>query len=312
MWVVEDKDGRTAMLPAKLLTQTQLRAVGSPLAWKILQLLAAKPGYPKELGRRLKMHEQKIYYHIRRLESAGLIKKVREEMRQGAMAKFYAAAEPAFALALKGLEPATKLFSMPQDYREYLEPFIRDGRFDAVIVIGNPEPHGPTTARAHDALYAIDLALFFGTFLSHVPASSIKFDTEVKEADLKRNLILIGGPGVNAITAKVNPKLPIRFARIALKHNYFTRFQSAVSGKTYSEENYAIIVKIKNPWDKTKSILVIAGRRYFGTKAAVLAMTQHFDKVCAGNSYNPKVHARVIDGVDMDSDGEIDAIEFLE
>lgn len=312
MWIVESKNGKTTMLSAKQLTQAQLGAVGSPLAWRILQLLAEKPSYPKELGRRLKMHEQKIYYHVRRLEAAGLIKKVREEMRQGAMAKFYAATEPAFAFALKELEPATKLFSIPQNYRDYLEPFIKSGRFDALIVIGNPEPHGPTTARAHDALYAIDLALFFGTFLNYVPASSIKLDTEVKESDLKRNLILIGGPGVNSVTAKVNPKLPIRFARVEYKHNYFTRFQSAISGKTYSEENYAIIVKIKNPWDKTKSILVVAGRRYFGTKAAVLAITHYFDKVCAGNSYNPKIQARVVDGIDMDSDGEIDTVEFLE
>lgn len=300
------------MLPAHVLTQSQIGAASSPLAWRILKLLAERPSYPKEIGRRLKVHEQKIYYHIRRLEAGGLVKKMRQEMMQGAMANFYTVSEPAFAFMLKDMEPAAKLFSVPQAYKDYLEPFITEGRFDALIIVGNPEPHGPTTARAHDFLYAADLALFFGTFLSQVPASSIKFDTDVKEADLKRNLILVGGPGVNSITGKVNSKLPIRFAQVAMKNNYFTRLQSTVSGKTYSQENYGIIVKTKNPWDKTKSIMVVAGRRYFGTKAAVLAIMQHFDKVCAGNSYNQKMHARVIDGVDMDSDGEIDTIEFLE
>lgn len=311
-WIVESDKGKTAMLPAKLLTPVQLKAATSPLAWKILQLLAQKPEYPKEIGKRLKMHEQKIYYHIRRLEAAGLIKELRKETRQGALAKFYTIAEPAFAMTLKELEPATKLFSVPQNYREYLEPFITEGRFNALIVIGSPEPHGPEKVKGHDGMYATDLALFFGTFLTYVPASSIKLDTEIREADLKRNLILIGGPAVNSVTAKVNPKLPIRFARVAYKNNYFTRFQSDVSGKTYSEESYAMIVKTKNPWDKTKSVLVIAGRRFFGTKAAVMAIMQQFDKVCAGNSYNPKIQARIVDGVDMDSDGEIDAIEFLE
>jgi DNA-binding PadR family transcriptional regulator len=312
MWLVEDNEGKPAMLPVQMLTPAQLGAASSPLAYRILKLLAEKPSFPKEMGRKLKVHEQKIYYHIRRLEAAGLVKKVREEMHKGAMAKFYTVTEPAFAFTLKELEPATKLFSMSQSHRDYLEPFVKDGHFDSLIVVGNPEPHGPTTARGHDFLYAADLALFLGTFLNHVPADSIKFDTDMREADLKRNLIIIGGPGVNSIMAKVNSKLPIRFAQVALKNNYFTRFQSSVSGKTYSKESYAIIVKVKNPWDKSKSVLVIAGRRYFGTKAAVLAIMQHFDKVCAGNSYNPKIQARVIDGVDMDNDGEIDTIEFLE
>ncbi|MEM7820769.1 MAG: helix-turn-helix domain-containing protein [Candidatus Aenigmatarchaeota archaeon] len=311
-WVIENKDGNNTMLPVKMLTPAQLKAVVSPLAWKILQLLVQKPDYPKGLGKRLKVHEQKIYYHIRRLEAAGLVKKLRTETKQGALANIYTIVEPAFAITLKELEPATKLFSMPQSYREYLEPFIKNGRLDALIVIGNPEPHGPDKAKGHDGLYATDLALFLGTFLNFVPSSSIKLDTDMREVDMKRNLILIGGPGVNAVTAKVNAKLPIHFVRVKYNHNYFTQLKSEVSGKTYSEESYAIICKTKNPWDKNKAILVIAGRRFFGTKAAVLAIMQHFDEVCKGNSYNPKVHARVIDGIDMDSDGEIDAVEFLE
>ena len=311
-WIIESENGKTSMLPAKLLTAAQLKAAASPTAWRILQLLAQKPDYPKELGKRMKMHEQKIYYHIRRLESAGLIKKLRTEAKQGAIANIYTITEPAFAIALKEMEPATKLFSMPQSYREYLEPFVKDGRFDALIVIGSPEPHGPEKVKGHDGLYATDLALFLGTFLNYVPAASVKMDTEVREADLKRNLILIGGPGVNAVTAKVNAKLPIRFVRVAYKNNYFTQFKSDVSGKTYSDESYAIITKTKNPWDKSKAMLVIAGRRFFGTRAAVLAFMQRFDELCKGISYNPKIHARVIDGIDMDSDGEIDAVEFLE
>lgn len=311
-WIIESNNGKTTMLPARLLTPGQLKAASSPTAWKIMQLLAEKPSYPKELGKRMKMHEQKIYYHIRHLESAGMIKKLRTETRQGALANIYSIAEPAFAIALKRLEPATKLFSIPQGQREYLEPFIQEGRFDAVIVIGSQEPHGPEKVKGHDGIYATDLALFLGTFLNYVPSSSIKMDTEIREKDLKRNLILIGGPGVNSITAKVNPKLPIRFVRVNYKNNYFTQLKSEISNKTYSDESYAIVCKTKNPFDRSKSILVIAGRRFFGTRAAVLAFMQKFDELCKGNSYNPKIHARVIDGIDMDSDGEIDAVEFLE
>ena len=34
------------------------------LSWKILTLLNKKAMYPLEIARQLKMHEQKIYYHI--------------------------------------------------------------------------------------------------------------------------------------------------------------------------------------------------------------------------------------------------------
>lgn len=312
MWIVESKNGATGMLPAKLLTAVQLKTASSPLAWKILQLLANKPNYPKEIGKKLKVHEQKIYYHIRRLEAAGLVEKIHSEARQGAMANFYTITKPAFALALKQLEPATKIGTVPLSHSQYLEPFIKNGRLDALIIIGSPEPHGPSNVVGHDGMYATDLALFLGTFLNHIPSSSIKLDTEVTEADLKKNLIVIGGPAVNSITAKLNPKLPIRFVRVSVKNNYFTRIHSMVSGKNYSNESYAIVEKAKNPFNSESSVLVIAGRRFYGTKAGVLAFLQKFDELCKGNSYNQKITARVINSIDMDSDGEIDTVEFLE
>jgi hypothetical protein len=193
-----------------------------------------------------------------------------------------------------------------------LEPFITDGKLNALIILGNPEPHGMAKARAKDGLFATDLGLFFGTFLNYIPEVSTKLDTEVKEDDLKNNLILIGGPGVNFITAKINSKLPIKFERIKDQGNFYSNFHSDVSGKNYSEEGYGIIVKTKNPFDKNKDILVIAGRRMAGTRAAILAFLQKFDEICKGNSYDSKVYARIVEGIDKDSDGVIDSVEFLE
>lgn len=311
-YILEKKEDKAKLIPARILEPKHLRKALSPLAWKILQLLAERPYYPKELGKKLKMHEQKIYYHIRNLEKAGLIRIIREEERQGAMAKFYTINEPAFALILKPLEPATKLFSMKTKYRDYLSPFIENGKFNATIIIGNPEPHGPTKERGHDGMYATDLALFFGTFLNYFPESSIKEDTQIRENDLKNNLIILGGPGVNIITKKINSKLPIKFKKVKYKENFYIGFESSVSGKSYIDEGYGIIVKMKNPFDKTKQILVIAGRRYFGTKAAVLAFLTKFDELILGNPYNKKIHARVIDAIDLDSDGIVDFVEFVE
>jgi DNA-binding MarR family transcriptional regulator len=309
-YIVEKDKGKTTILPARILKPEQLKKALSPLAWKILQLLSERSYYPKEIGKKLKMHEQKIYYHIRNLEKSGLIKIEREERRHGAITKYYTINEPALALTLKPLEPATKLFSVKKDHQEFLYPFVDKGKFNATIVIGNPEPHGPTKERGHDGIYATDLALFFGTFLNFIPSSSIKLDTEV--TDLKQNLIIIGGPGVNSIMKKVNSKLPIKFKRVKYKNNYYTSFYSEVSKKSYSDESYGLIVKTKNPFDKTKYILAIAGMRYFGTYGSVLTFLTKFEELVEGNPFNRKIKARIIDAIDIDSDGKVELVEFVE
>jgi DNA-binding PadR family transcriptional regulator len=311
-WLVEEKNGKPTSLPARILKPEELKVALSPLAWKILELLTEKPYYPKELGKKLKMHEQKIYYHIRNLEKSNLIKVIREERRQGAITKYYSITDPALVLVLKPLQPSSKFFKIKQEHEKFLEPFIQNGKFNALIVIGSPEPHGPTKERGHDGVYATNLALFFGTFLNYVPGDCVRFDTELSKEDLKNNLILLGGPSVNSLIAKVNSKLPIKFGKVEYKNNFYDSFHSDISDKSYSDESYGIIVKIKNPYDKEKSILVVGGRRFKGTKAAVLAFLLKFDDLCSGNSYNKKYHARVVDGLDMDNDGEVDFVEFLE
>jgi DNA-binding PadR family transcriptional regulator len=311
-WIIEQKNGKTLSLITKVLEPKQLKVAMSPMAWKILRILVEGPNYPKEIGNKLRVNEQKIYYHIRNLEKVGLIEKLKEEKRQGALAKFYTLTDYAFTLILKPLEESQKLFQLKKEYKNFLEPFIDDGKLNALIIMGSPEPHGLAKARAKDGLFATDLGLFLGTFLNYRPEMFTKLDTEVKESDLKNNLILIGGPGVNFITAKINSKMPIKFEKIKDQENFYSGFHSNVSGKNYYEEGYGIIVKIKNPFDKNKDILVIAGRRMAGTRAAILAFLQKFDEICKGNSYDSKVYARIVEGIDKDNDGVIDSVEFLE
>src|SRR5437899_2702144 len=80
----------------------RVAALTSPLAWRIMQELAKAPDYPNALAERLKVHEQKVYYHVRRLEAAGLLKVLREEAKRGASARILAPTAEAFAIVLKG------------------------------------------------------------------------------------------------------------------------------------------------------------------------------------------------------------------
>ncbi len=136
---------------------------------------------------------------------------------------------------------------------------------------------------------------------------NVKLDTEVRSNDLKQNLILIGGPVVNKITEKVNDKLPIHFDK-KFKRN----IHSSLTKQVYLADNCGMIVKVKNPFDHEKSILIVAGKRYSGTQAAVIGFLTKFDEIVRGNRKNKKILAKVVEGFDSDSDGVIDAVEFLE
>ena len=52
--------------------------------------------YPAEIARNLKIHEQTIYYYIRRLENSGLIKVDKRSVIRGATAKHYKISFKAF------------------------------------------------------------------------------------------------------------------------------------------------------------------------------------------------------------------------
>lgn len=287
MYIAREKDGRLHVIAAA----EARKMPHSALAIKILTLLEKEQLYPKAISKRLKENEQKIYYHIRQLEKSGLIELASREEHAGAMAKIYRLKKPAFFMRFGEFKPAQRVPVVSR----WLEPFITDGKLNARIVVGSPDPHGVERARARDAYYGIDLALFLGTFLVS-SRHAVALDTEV--TDLKANMILIGGPVINRIAGTINRKLPVRFDE---RKNIY----SAITRKTYKSDDCGIIVKTRNPFDEGKEILLIAGKRYSGTRAAILAFLNHFSEI-------EKKNAHVVEGVDSDSDGVVDDVRFLE
>ena len=215
----------------------------------------------------------------------------------------YTLTEPAFVIRFKNFETTSKIAQIRNE-SEFLEPFIKDGQLNSLIIVGSPDPHGQDKARSRDGYYGMDLALFLGTFLNYVPKFNVKLDTEVRESDLENNLILIGGPLVNKVVEKVNPKLPIRFEEGNIK--------SIISDETYPQDECGLIVKAKSSFNKDKHVLVVAGKRFSGTRAAIIAFLKDFKKITNGNVHNPAIKAKVVEGIDLDSDGIIDDVEFRE
>ncbi|MFH1637736.1 MAG: S-layer protein [Candidatus Woesearchaeota archaeon] len=304
MDVVRNLNGKLEHIATSEASASQLKSLGSALAMRIIRTLSSGENYPLAIAKKLKVNEQKVYYHIRKLEQASIIKKVREETRNGIVINIYALSKPSFFVRFKDFRESFRLPDMKESYAALLEPFIENGKFNALIVVSSPEPHGPKKVRGRDGYLAIDLALFLGMFLNETPKITVKMDVDMRSEDLTKNLIIVGGPRVNRITNQLNDSLPIYFDE---EKNWALR--SKKSKKTYHADECGMIAKIRNPLNKNASILVIGGKRFKGTKAAVIALIKYTEEVSASRS--GKI-ARVVEGYDADSDGIMDSVEFRE
>ena len=294
----------------------KLKLILGSLSWKILTLLSKKEMYPLEIARQLGMHEQKVYYHIRKLAKAGAITVEREEKKKGATAKYYKTVSPAFGIELPyGYKPIQNLclLSIDEQLQEFFKEFISNGIFDGKIVVGSPQPHGPFKTSARDGHYAAHLTFFLGQFAKMPTEFIVKLDVDVKaEKEEKNNLILVGGPGTNLLTQEINDYLPIKFIMQSSEQGFLLGgLSSKKTLQVYTSDVSGLIAKIVNPWDKTKRIVVLAGNKAVGTKACVLALT-NFWKNTLQKYKGEDTFAVVIQGFDLDGDGKVDSIEVNE
>jgi DNA-binding transcriptional ArsR family regulator len=294
----------------------KLKLILGSLSWKILTLLSKKEMYPLEIARQLGMHEQKVYYHIRKLAKAGVITVEREEKKKGATAKYYKTVSPAFGIELPyGYKPIQNLclLSIDEQLQEFFKEFISNGIFDGKIVVGSPQPHGPFKTSARDGHYAAHLTFFLGQFAKMPTEFVVKLDVDVKaEKEEKNNLILVGGPGTNLLTQEINDYLPIKFIMQSSEQGFLLGgLSSKKTLQVYTSDVSGLIAKIVNPWDKTKRIVVLAGNKAVGTKACVLALT-NFWKNTLQKYKGEDTFAVVIQGFDLDGDGKVDSIEVNE
>ncbi|MFH1623316.1 MAG: helix-turn-helix domain-containing protein [Candidatus Aenigmatarchaeota archaeon] len=309
-FVEETSDGQKAYRALQL-NPKKFSVLNSDLAQRILNELSKRPSCAMDIARRLKEHEQKIYYHLRRLEGSGIIMLKGTEARAGATAKIYAVSHPYLAIKIFDGESLTDVKTKIREI-EFFQPFISGGRLDATIVVGSPDPHGKYGGQALDGSVGIDLALFLGTFLK-TAHPNYKLDTEVTDADLRGNLIVIGGPKTNTVIDRFNHDLPVYFDP---KHDF--NVVSSFTKSVYSGDDIGIIVKMRNPLARSgkngangKFVLVLSGIRFKGTRAAIVALVKRMRDVQAGNAFEAGV-ARVVRGIDKDADGRIDDVEFLE
>ena len=247
--VEETKEGQKAYKTLLIDNPRLFSTLSNELALKILREIAKYPSCAMDVARRLNVHEQKIYYHMRNLEKLGLIKVERTEERVGAIAKIYSVVYPVVSFKLFEGECIKDVKTRAEEL-DFLKPFIENGKFNSLIIVGSPDPHGKYKAPASDGYCAIDLGMFLGQFVKNPSLPYYKLDTQVREKDLDNNIILIGGPKTNIIAERINKKLPIYFdySEELLEWNIV----SSITKTIYRETQIGFVVRICNPFSEEK------------------------------------------------------------
>lgn len=300
--------GEQRIYNSVLVDPKNIDIISNNLAMQIVNKLAGTKSCAMDLSRELKQHEQKIYYHIRRLEEAGIIKRAGIERRFGMTAKMFTASSPIISAKLydDGQTLNSKELSVDYHTAQFFYPFVHEGKLDAKIIVGDTSSHGRFDGEAREGNYGFDLAMLLGGLIRNLKFPSYKLDTEVTEDDLKGNLILIGNPKTNTIIDKINNSLPIFF-----DESKAFSFVSRSNGTFYDDPTVGLILKINNPLDNTKKILLIGGIKTRGSRAAFLACTKHIKELLEKTDKEGNLMC-LVKGVDRDGDRVIDEVKFVD
>jgi hypothetical protein len=295
----------------------KLQMILGKMSWKILGTISEKGMYPLEIARKLGIHEQLVYYYIRRMAKAGVITVEKEEKKKGATAKYFKTVAPAFGIEFPHgyrIMQRPSVIGASEQIQNFFKEFVNEnGAFEGKIVVGSPTPHGPFKTSARDGHYAAHLTFFLGQFAKMPTEFAIKLDVDVKaEKEEKNNLILVGGPGTNLLTQETNQYLPVQFNMQSSDQGFLLGgMMSQKTSRVYTADVAGLIAKIVNPWDDTKRIIILAGNKAVGTKACVLALTNFWKKTLQ-EYHGEDTFATVIQGFDLDGDGKVDSIEVPE
>ncbi len=303
----KSRDGRVKRVLVSDKPQDFKPATGR-IGHMILGLLAEGPKYPAEVARTLGVHHQTVYYHVGRLEKAGLIVRVKSETIRGGEANLFALSSDGYAVEfpVQGeMLPTLASSTRSKALGRFFQEFVRDGEFDAYIVVGSPIQHGESGTQARDGHYAVQLGFALGQFVSLPDKFPVKLDVDVKAERLQgSNLIVVGGPRTNLVAEDLNSSLPIKFRQGGFWGSIVDQ-----DGRSYNSELDCIVAKVRNPWNADRECVIAAGLTGAGTKAAIIGICNQADAIF--ERYRTGDFACVLRGIDKDGDGKVDWVEVL-
>lgn len=147
---------------------------------------------------------------------------------------------------------------------DYPKPFIEDNRFNGLIVVGD-------YAHAKDVLGAIDIiaALQFQSAYKISLASVLA--SQIEGSETKQNLILVGGPCINAVVYKFMDK----------PFNCSEGFSEGIAK-----------IKLFGPFETGKYALMVAGLTADDTYRGSLVLANHKDYNFTGKDMDVGLYAK--------------------
>jgi len=303
--LLEGGEGKQKIYDSLVVEPKHMAVFRSGLEIKVINELAKQPACAMDIAKTLKQHEQKIYYHLRKMKDAGIVRQAGLENRYGMTAKMFELTSPVVAAKLyeKSHVVEGEKKDIDPTIEKFLDPFVKDGRLNAKIIIGDSFSHGQYDAPSTEGPHTFDIGVFLGKYLTEIKFPTYNLDTDINEREMNNNMILFGNSRTNVIIDKINANMPV----------YFDQKSGAIvdnnSNVKYDDPRIGMIGKFQNPFNKNKKILVIGGVRTRGTQAAVIAFTQYFDVIFKDCDKNPLF--KIVKGFDKNGDKIIDSIEVI-
>jgi hypothetical protein len=346
----KNKDG-LFYSPLRILDKNSFTNNFNKIQLQILSTLSKKAMYPAQLAKKLNLHEQKIYYHIKPLIKNNIIDvKEKKEIRGTTAKLFYL---PYKNIGLSFLDDLSNkevnisnwnYFNNLQNVNfsnnnlqniknnhllDFFNPLITSSTNSSI----NSSINSPTSSIK---MPSVDEINFNGYFVVGSPDPHGEFKAYARDGHYAIDLALFLGKfisfpenfsvilDVDIKEHKENNLLlfggPVTNTLVSSVNNFLpVKFvysniwglKNSKTGKEYVDDTIGLIVKIPNPYNEKNSLFILAGIRSIGTKACVLAITRFFDKVF--QNYNgQKTWHTIVQGFDLDGDGKIDSIDILE
>lgn len=297
-WFLRDNN---ELVESSELGVERIKALNDETRLGIIRALGEEPSYPAEISNRLDIPKQKAYYHFRILEESGLIQKKDEVKKSGGLATIYEPSAQALHLDIGG-EGRISGITPPEDSTlEFFGSMFGGGEMDGFIVVGSPDEHGPDQVRGRDGHLAGEIGLKLGNYMRGEPPT-VRLDTEiVRSDDFRKNMVLIGGILTNTLTRKYNHAFDASF-----EGESFPYRKLETPDEEYTDARTGVIQRTQHPDFEDKQLVMVAGIQNSGTMAAARAFHDLEQLFEGGESYV------VIQGQDLNGDGEIDDYEVVE
>jgi DNA-binding transcriptional ArsR family regulator len=241
-------------LPVKELDEKGLEALNSEVRRSIIEEVSSGGVRVSDLVEAMDMDRQTAYYHLEKLQSAGLLDS------RGSRPKTFEVERSAYYFRPAFVKPEENPV-MLDDVPDILQGFVQNRKINARVVVGAPYPHGEHDRRHKSAYKAGEISAVLGNYGTR-RQQLIHVDTGLDDSLRDMPLISVAGPLVNTLSDELNGKMPARFTgshdRIITEKN------------TYSGDETGFVARREINGELR---MVVAGLFGLGTSAAIEALS---------------------------------------